>query len=76
MTTLVVDSHSLVTKLKTKGFSAEQAEGVVEALRELDISELATKTDLKDLRLDLYRYMFGIAVGQTALIVGLLQFLQ
>ena len=33
-----------------------QAEGITEALKELDTSSLTTKADLKDLELRLYKY--------------------
>ncbi|MGH1419415.1 MAG: hypothetical protein ACRBCJ_11210 [Hyphomicrobiaceae bacterium] len=39
------------------------------------MAELATKGDLQALRADLYRYIFGIAFGQVALTVALLQLL-
>ena len=47
MQTLVIrDTHKLVAKLQQHGFSAQQAEGITEALRDLDATTLATKTDL------------------------------
>jgi hypothetical protein len=37
-----------VKKLEQRGFSRTQAEGITEALKELDTSNLATKADLKN----------------------------
>jgi hypothetical protein len=37
-------------------FSRAQAEGITEALKELDASSLATKTDLKDLKIRVPEY--------------------
>jgi hypothetical protein len=52
MQTLVIDTNGIVKKLEQRGFSRSQAEGITEALKELDTSALTTKADLKDLRLD------------------------
>lgn len=63
--------------IQSKGYSKEQAEGFVELVKDLNTSELVTKDYLdviiSKLRADLYRYIFGMAVGQVALIVGLIQ---
>ena len=45
MQTLVVDTAGVVKKLEERGFSRTQAEGITEALKELDASSLATKTE-------------------------------
>ncbi len=47
MQTLVIDTNGVVKKLEQRGFSRTQAEGITEALKELDASNLATKTDLE-----------------------------
>ena len=80
MQTLVIDSNGIVKKLEQHGYSRTQAEGITQVLKELDISMLATKADLKDLELRLYKYLGGIliahAVGTSALTVALLQLLK
>ena len=47
MQTLVVDTNGIVKKLEQRGFSRTQAEGITEALQELDASNLVTKNDLE-----------------------------
>jgi hypothetical protein len=47
MQTLVVDTNGIVKKLEEKGFSRTQAEGITEALKELDTAHIVTKTDLE-----------------------------
>ena len=47
VTTLLLDTHRLVSKLKEHGFSEQQAEGIAEAIQEVDLASLATKADLK-----------------------------
>ena len=79
MQTLVIDTNGIVKKLEARGFSRTQAEGITEALRELDVSMLATKSDLKDLELRLYKFLAGVLIahglGTAALTVALLQLL-
>ena len=43
MATLVKDTHGLISFLQAKGYSKEQAEGFVEAVKEFDLESLATK---------------------------------
>ena len=53
MQTLVIDTNGIVKKLEQRGFSRAQAEGITEALKELDISTLATRSDLREFELQL-----------------------
>jgi hypothetical protein len=80
MQTLVIATNGIVKKLEQRGFSRTQAEGITEALKELDVSTLSTKADLKDLELRLYKYLGGILIahglGTAALTVALLQLLK
>ena len=83
MQTLVVDTNGIVKKLEQRGFSRSQAEGITEALKELDTSPLATKADLKDLRLDLEKALHrqtwglvGVIFAQGALVVALIELLK
>ena len=77
--TLIIDKFTLVQKLEKRGFSHAQAEGIAEALSAVDLSEVATKSDFKDLELRLYKYFGGILIahglGTAALTVALLQLL-
>ena len=76
--TLIIDTNGIVKKLEQRGFSRTQAEGITEALKELDTSALATKIDLKNelknLELRLIRWMTGMLLAQGALIVALIQY--
>ena len=87
MQTLVIDTNGIVKKLEARGFSRTQAEGITDALKELDVSSLVTKSDVKDLRRDievamgrqtvqLLTWMTGMLVAQGALIVALIQYLK
>jgi hypothetical protein len=81
MQTLVIDTNNIVKKLEQRGFSRTQAEGITEALKELDTSTLVTKADLKDALRDfevrLYKFLAGVliahGIGVAALTVALIQ---
>jgi hypothetical protein len=45
MQTLTIDTNGIVKKLEQRSFSRTQAEGITEALKELDASTLVTKSD-------------------------------
>jgi len=49
MSALTIDTLAVSQTLRKHGFTEEQSIGVVEALKEIDASELATKGDLRDL---------------------------
>jgi hypothetical protein len=76
----IIDTHKLISKLQQRGFSAQQAEGITEALRDLDVSGLATKADLQELKFDLITWMTGVllahGLGTAALTVALLELLK
>ena len=69
---VIRDTHRLVGKLQQRGFSPQQAEGIAEALRELDASALATKADLQELKVDLIKWMVGTHLAYGAIIIGVL----
>lgn len=75
MSSISIDTYKTIQKLQMKGFSLEQAEGVVDALTE---SELVTKSDLETglvrLRTDIYRAMMlqtGTMIGALIAILAL-----
>ena len=85
MQTLVVDTNGIVKELEQRGFSRAQAEGITEALKELDTSTLATKAALdsavqtlevamRDQAITIIKWMTGILIAQGALIVALIQY--
>lgn len=75
MTTITLDTHKTVQKLQNRGFTADQAEAIVETLTQ---SELVTKTDLvsavNGLEMRLYRAMLVQTGAIAAIVLGILQF--
>ena len=85
MQTLVIDTNGIVKKLEQRGFSRTQAEGITEALKELDTSTLATKANvdnavqtleiaMRDQAITIIKWTTGILIAQGALIVALIQY--
>ena len=71
-----LDTHELVKDLKASGFNDEQAEAVTRAVtkaRDIDLSNLATKADLAELKADLIKWVVGITFAQIATLVAVLK---
>jgi hypothetical protein len=68
MNALTLDTHKTVQKLQSKGFTAEQAEGIVDSLTE---SELVTKSDLRFTVADLKVWVALMLLAQGSAIVAL-----
>jgi predicted phage-related endonuclease len=60
MTTLTFDTLAYSKKLRSVGFTEEQAEAQAETIITLMTEQLATKTDLKDLRRDIKEVEAGL----------------
>lgn len=75
-TALLTDTHKVVTFLQSKKFSPEQAEGIIEIVNQIDVSYLASKDDVKELKLDLYKALAGQTVVILGVVIAILQFLK
>ncbi len=77
MSTAVFDTHAYVKRMKSVGFTEEQAEVQAETVADLINERLVTKADLDlriaELKTELVKWMLGIAAGQVALLVTLLK---
>lgn len=78
MSTLVIDTHRVTKILRDKGFTEEQAEGVLQAIGEVDLSTIASKTDIAGLKTDManlkaeiFRFIV-ITAGVQIAILGLM----
>ena len=76
---VIRDTHKLIAKLQQRGFSAQQAEGITEAIKEIDAVDLATKADVQQLKVDfekaLHRQtwgLVGVIFAQGAFIIAVL----
>jgi hypothetical protein len=74
--TVTFDTLKFVERLKAAGVPEGQAKAIAEAqqeaLSESVTTQLATKTDLAELKLDVIKWMVGLALAQISLLVGIL----
>jgi len=75
MSTLAIDTYRAIQTLQSRGYSKDQAEGMVEILKQVDVSELATKGDIKDVLLrietsknDILRWVVPLILGLYAVL--------
>jgi len=78
-----LDTHATVKRPTASGFSGAQAEALTAALKEavdVDLSNLATKTDLAEVRRDmaetkaeLIKWVVGVGFAQLATILAVLK---
>jgi hypothetical protein len=80
--TLRIDTLKFAKRLTDAGLTREAAEAIVEGLSEADLSELATKSDIgelktaiSDLRADIYGRLWVMGVGIVGLTVALIKLL-
>jgi hypothetical protein len=67
MSAAIFDTLALVKTLQTKGFQAEQAEGISDALKDaLAVAEIATKHDIEESGEATQRNIVGLREGITA----------
>jgi hypothetical protein len=77
-----LDTHELVKDLKASGFTDGQAEAVTRAVRlarDFDLSSLATKIDISDLRREiaevepgLIKWVIGVGIAAVLAVVGMI----
>jgi len=68
-----VDTLEIAKRLKNAGFSDPQAEAIttiIRDVREIDLSQLATKSDLELLRRDLTIRLGGMLVVATGVLLA------
>jgi SOS response regulatory protein OraA/RecX len=76
MQTLVIDTYKIITRLQQKGFTKDQAEALVSAAQEINLSGLATKEYVADkINQQTWQLVFFMA-AQAALIVALIKLFQ
>ena len=73
------DTHRLITGLKDRGFTDDQAEGVIEVVTQLALEHLATKQDLQfELKLQENRqlkFLLPVLLAQIAVFAAIVQWM-
>ena len=67
---IAFDTHRFVKHLTEKGFTEEQAEALAIEQVNLLNGNLATKTDLEALKVELLKWVFSALIAQSGLIVA------
>jgi hypothetical protein len=82
MSAVTFDTLKFVDELEKSGIPEKQARAISSAVRNVhDSSDVATKADISDLRremseikFELLKWMVGLLIGQTGLLLALLKF--
>jgi len=75
MATITFDTLSYAKKLKSAGFTDEQAEIQAEAMKEIISTELVTKKDLAEAKVEIIKWVAGMLVAQAAIFATLVKLL-
>lgn len=78
MTTITFDTLKYVKTLKAAGFEESQAEALAEVQREVlstNLEELATKRDLRELKLEMVAEIAPLKWGITVCVAGIMTLL-
>ena len=71
MTSLAFDTYRAIQTLQARGYTKDQAEGMVEVIRQIDIDDLATKGDIKDVLLKIESSKTDVLRWVVPLVLGL-----
>lgn len=77
MTSITFDTLKFAKKLEAAGMTTREAEALAEAQSDafsemMSVAELATKSDLIEMKYDLLKWVIGLALAQFALMIGVL----
>lgn len=74
MSTITVDRYAFIERLTKAGLAEPQAKAIADGIQnDLDLQRVATKEDLLELKVDLFRWLVPILLGQSGLIVALMK---
>ncbi len=72
---MTFDTLAYAKKLKAAGVSDEQAEVQAEALKDIVNTELVTKRDLTEAKIEIIKWVAGMLVAQAAIVATLVKLL-
>lgn len=73
MATLVIDTHRFIERMVRAGIAKNQAEAIVEGIKELELDHVATKQDLLEFKVDFFKWLVPLLLGQAGLIALLIK---
>lgn len=72
MSAITFDTLEFTRRLTDTGVPRDQAEATAEAVKEaVGESDLVTRGDIHELKIDLIKWMVGLLIAQTALLIAL-----
>jgi len=72
---MIFDTLAYAKKLKAAGVPDEQAEVQAEALKDIVNTELVTKRDLTEAKIEIIKWVAGMLVAQAAIVATLVKLL-
>ena len=72
---MTFDTLAYAKKLKAAGVPDEQAEVQAEALKDIVNTELVTKRDLTEAKIEIIKWVAGMIVAQAAIVATLVKLL-
>ncbi len=72
---MTFDTLAYAKKLKAAGVPDEQAEVQAEALKDIVNTELVTKRDLTEAKIEIIKWVAGMLVAQAAIVATLVKLL-
>ncbi len=70
MSAITFDTLKFVKTLKSSGMSEEQAEAIANAVKDAQETQLVTKVDLIELKMELIKWVVALMLAQTGLIIA------
>ncbi len=68
---VLTDTHKIINLLEQRGFSKEQAEGVVEVMKEIDVRDLASQSSVEKLASKI-NMLIGINIATFAGVLSMM----
>jgi len=66
---IIADTHKVINLLRQRGFTQQQAEGIVQVFGEIDTSFIATKSDVAEIK-GMMKVLISLTVGVVLLELG------
>jgi len=66
---IIADTHKVINLLRERGFTQDQAEGIIQVFGEIDTSFIATKSDVAELK-GMMKVLISLTVGIVLLELG------
>jgi hypothetical protein len=87
MAMLTFDTYAFIQTMKDAGIPEEQAKAIALGLQKIDLSHVATKQDISDLRaelkgdikdvkIDIIKWILSLLLGQTAVFAAIVNWMR